>query len=100
MNNFSYELDSARAILKTYHQVYDTPDNQKRILKTKSQSPQKNKDLEEELTFLQEKYSVLQNELSKRDEKIIKLNRQLVDRSNDMQRLQEDFENAIYQLTK
>ena len=97
MNNMSIELDSARSILKTYHQVHDTKHGT-RILRSKLH--QKNKELEHELTALKEKYTVLQKELFNRDERLAKLNRQLIDKSTYMTRLQEDFENAIYQLTK
>lgn len=96
MSQISRNQDSARAILKTYHQVHDNPSSQK------TQQPklsQKTKDLESELSSLKEKYSLLQNELSDRDERLARLNRQLIDRTSLMLRLQEDFEHAICQLT-
>jgi predicted nucleic acid-binding Zn-ribbon protein len=91
------DVDCAKAILKTYHQVNDTPSNQNRIQRLKL--GQKTKELEHELSALKEKYTLLQNELSNRDERLSRLNRQLIDRTSHMERLQEDFENAIYQLT-
>ncbi len=96
MSNASIEFDSARAILSTYHQVNDTPQSN-RILRTKLQK--KNKDLEQELTQLREKYLWLQNELMNRDKKLATLNRELVDKTSYVSQLQDDFENAIYQLT-
>jgi predicted nucleic acid-binding Zn-ribbon protein len=98
MSNTTTELDCARAILTTYHQVHDAPSNQQRILRTKLQ--EKNKELEQELQTLKDQYMILQNELSNRDERLARLNRQLIDRTTNMVRLQEDFENAIYQLTQ
>lgn len=96
MSNISTNQDSAKAILKTYHQVHDTPNNQKT---QQSKLYQKTKDLENELVALKEKYTALQNELSNRDERLARLNRQLIDRTTLMVRLQEDFEHAIHQLT-
>lgn len=97
MSNISTELDCARAILTTYHQVNDAPSNQNRLFRSKLH--QKNKELEQELQGLKVKYTMLQNELSNRDKRLARLNRQLIDRTTHMTRLQEDFENAIYQLS-
>lgn len=91
------EIDCARAILSTYHQVHDAPSIQQRIFRSKLQ--QKNKELEQELQSLKDQYTKLQDELSNRDERLVRLNRQLIDRTSHMLQLQEDFENAIYQLT-
>src|SRR6187455_563743 len=98
MSNISLESDYARAILKTYHQVNDTSYLQQRVQRT--QTFQKTKELETELSELKEKYTRLQNELSNKDERLARLNRQLVERNSHIDRLQEDFENAIYQLNR
>lgn len=90
------DVDCAKAILKTYHQVNDTPANQRG---QRLKPGQKTKQLEHELSALKEKYIRLQNELSNREERLVRLNRQLVDRTTHIEQLQEDFENAIYQLT-
>lgn len=97
MRNTSIELDSARAILNTYQQVNDAPNAQNRPVRSKLH--QKNKQLAEELNVLKEKYMVLKKELTQREERLARVNRQLIDKSARMERLQEDFENAIYQLT-
>lgn len=97
MSNISTEVDCARAILSTYHQVHDVPSARSLALHTKLH--QKNKELELELRTMKEKYTSLQNELSNKDERLARLNRQLIDRTTHMLRLQEDFENVIYQLT-
>ena len=96
MSNISIEIDSARAILKTYHQVHDNPQGARQG-QTKHQN--KNKTLEQDYNSLKEKYLILQNELNNREERLARLNRQLVDKTESMTRLQEDYENAIYQLT-
>lgn len=96
MSNITTELDCAKAILTTYHQVHDAAPTHNRMFRSKLH--QKNKELEQELLALKEKYVTLQNEIYKRDERLARLNRQLVDRTTHMVRLQEDFENAIYQL--
>ncbi len=97
MSNSSIELDSARLILTTYRQVHDTPTGN-RTLRSKSQ--QKNKELREELHQLKEKYLVLQNELHNRDKRLANLSKELIDKTTYMARLQEDFENAICQLSQ
>lgn len=97
MRNTSIELDGARAILKTYQQVHDAPNGQNRILRSKLQ--QKNKELVDEINLLKEKYVILKKELQNREERLTRLNKQLVDKTSHIARLQEDFENAIYQLT-
>ncbi len=97
MSNISTELDCARAILSTYHQVHDVPSANSRALHSKLH--QKNKELEQELRMMKEKYTSLQSELSTKDERLARLNRQLIDRTTHMLRLQEDFENVLYQLT-
>lgn len=100
MSDFSVELNGARAILTTYHDVNDTSHaNSTRY----SQSPklklqQKNRHLESELNILKEKYLVLQRELINRDKKLETLNSQLIDKTMYMTKLQEDFENAIDQI--
>ena len=96
MSNSSIELDSARLILTTYRQVHDTPSDNRSTLRSKSQ--QKNKALREELNKLKEQYLVLQNELLNRDKRLANLNKELMDKTAYMMRLQEDFENAISQL--
>lgn len=98
MSNISIELDCAKAILKTYHQVHDTPNGQSRVLRPKTIPKSREHELEKELTLLKEKYTQLQDALSDRDERLARLDRQLLERSNNMAQLQEDFENAIYQL--
>lgn len=111
MSNISLELDCARAILKTYHQVNDTPLNQTRGLRPlrppieaqAGMSPadkEREQALESEVTQLKEKYALLQHELSDRDERLARLNRQLEEGTNHMARLQEDYENVIYQLQR
>lgn len=97
MSNIATELDCAKDILSTYQQVNDAPTRQSRAFRTKIQA--KNKQLEEELLSLKEKYLHLQNELSHREERLSRLNRQLIDRTTHIVRLQEDFEHAIHQLT-
>jgi len=97
MNNAPIEADSAKAILKTYHQVHDTA---KENHPAPSKLDEKNKKLEDELFSLKEKYMLLQRELINRDKRLAHLNRQLVDKTTHAARLQEDFENAIYHLTK
>lgn len=98
MRNTSIELDSARAILSTYQQVHDESTIHKRLVRSKLH--QKNKQLLNELSLLKEKYSILKKELMNRDERLNRLNNQLMDKTAHMVRLQEDYENAIYQLTK
>lgn len=111
MGNISLELDCAKAILKTYHQVNDTHVNQTRTLKTmRSQvepmqvNPEngngREKELENEVRVLKEKYAILQHELSDRDERLARLNRALQEGSSHMARLEEDYENVIYQLQR
>lgn len=97
MSNIATELDCAKDILSTYHQVHDEPARQKTAVRSKLQA--KNKALEEELLSLKEKYLRLQNELNHRDERLSRLNRQLIDRTTHIVRLQEDFEHAIQQFT-
>jgi hypothetical protein len=115
MGNISIELDCAKAILKTYHQVNDTTyatrknnSNRSKISNSSSSSVSsaskqsnklKTKELELELNELQEKYSMLQSELNSKEELLARVNRQLVDRTTHLEKLQEDFENAIYQFT-
>lgn len=109
MSNISLELDCAKAILKTYHQVHDTPynnsssnNNNHQNKKALPKHPPKNREveLENEVNQLKEQYKSLLHELSNRDERLIRLDRQLQDRTSHMARLQEDYENAIYQLTR
>lgn len=97
MNNLSIEFDSARAILTTYQQIRD---NSGKEPVARSKKHQKNKALESELQKLKEQYLLLQNELINRDKKLLHLNRELSDKTSAMIQLQEDFENAIYQLTQ
>lgn len=97
MSNSSIELDSARLILTTYRQVHDTPSDSRT---SRSKSQQTNKELRAELHQLKEKYLVLQNELHNRDKRLANLSKELVDKTAYMARLQEDFENAISQLTQ
>jgi len=97
MSRISTDLDCARDIITTYHQVNDSQAQGRIIQQTRLF--QRNKELEQELGDLKEKYFVLQHALSDRDERLSRLNRQLIDRTLNMARLQEDYENAIYQLT-
>lgn len=105
-SNISIELDCAKAILKTYQQVNDTSyaqrKNKSHCSKIESKTISKPnkvkaKELEVELTELQQKYSILLNELNSKEEMLARLNRQLQDRTTHLEQLQEDFENAIYQ---
>ncbi len=96
MHNTSFELDKARAILTTYRQVHDNSPPVNRINRSKLQ--QKNKELENELIQLKEKYTILQKELLNRNKRLESLHQELCDKTSYMSRLQEDFENAIYQL--
>lgn len=98
MQHSSNELDSARAILTTYQQIHDDTTQQRKLARLKLQ--QKNKQLLSELCLLKQKYSILKKELMNREERLNRLNRQLIDKTAHMVRLQEDYENAIYQLTK
>ena len=96
LNKASFEIDSARAILSTYQQVNDNPQGN-RLIRSKLQK--RNKTLEIENTQLKEKNAVLQRELIYRDKKLLELHQQLFEKNTAMARLQEDFENAIYQLS-
>lgn len=102
MSNISLEL-GAKAILKTYHQVNDTShggqNGQNRIIHSKVLPKNREVELENELKELKEKYRDLQHQIGDRDERLARLNRRLEIESNHMARLQEDYENAIYQLT-
>ena len=106
MGNISLELDCARAILKTYHQVNDTSLNQTRSLKPlrpqveTTQDKDREKELENEVKTLKEQYAILQQLLSASDERLARLNRELQEGTNNMARLQEDYENAIFQLQR
>lgn len=106
MNNPSVDLDSARDILKTYREVNDPPNAQaaqQANQQAQSKLHQKNKELENELSSLKEKYKLLQKQMidteEKKNREVEKLNRKLLDNSHYTAKLQEDFENAIYQLT-
>ncbi len=105
-SNISIDLDCAKAILKTYQQVNDTTYGQhknknhrpKTTHKTyRAKAKESQKDLQVELNQLQEKYTLLQCELSSKEELVARLNRQLSDRTMHLEQLQADFENAIYQ---
>lgn len=104
-STISSELDCAKAILKTYQQVNDTSYRGRKskirpAINTNSkiiQKTPKTKDLEVKLTELQEKYSLLLNELNSKEAMLTRLNRQLVDRTTHLEQLQEDFENVIGQ---
>lgn len=106
-SNISIELDCAKAILKTYQQVNDTSYAQRKHSRTHRSKTEpaiatkpnkaKAKTLEFELTELQQKYSILLNELNSKEEMLARLNRQLQDRTTHLEQLQEDFENVIYQ---
>lgn len=100
MSNISLET-SAKAILKTYHQVHDTPHGHgpNRSPRSKVIPQNRESELENELKNLKEKYTDLQNQLGDRDERLARLHRKLELESNHMARLHEDYENAIYQLT-
>lgn len=98
MGNTSIDLDGARAILKTYHQVHDAPNGHNRLMR--STLVRKNQELEQELNLLKDKYMVIQQELSNREERLARLSRQLIDRTAHFTQLQEDFENAIEQMTR
>jgi len=112
MSNISLELDCARAILKTYHQVNDTSLNQThqarslKPLRPQVESPtepvdkEREKELENEVRVLKEKYAQLQHELSDRDERLARLNRALQEETSHIARLQEDYENVIYQMQR
>ncbi len=95
MDNTSFEINSARAILSTYQQINDTPNTQKIV---RPNLHKRNKELIHELHQLKEKYLVLQNELTNRDKKLANLNKELMDKASYASQLQDDFENAIYQL--
>jgi len=98
VNNASLELDNARKILKTYRQVNDTPNNKpKKVIHSSLQK--RNKELQEELSSIRAKFNQLEIEFQRREERLARLNRQLIDKTSDIARLQEDFENVIYQLT-
>lgn len=103
-SHLSLDLDCAKAILKTYQQVNDTSYAQQKNMKvqTRSKLNSKNgkvkiKDLEVEFQALQEKHTLLLKVLNSKEEMLTRLNRQLTDRTTDLERLQEDFEHAIYQ---
>lgn len=100
VNNASVEVDNARKILKTYHQVHDTPSVGKPKKGSFSVLQEKNRELQKELSAIREKYTQLQVEYARREERLLNLNRQLVDKTSDITRLQEDFENAIFQLSQ
>lgn len=97
MNNTYLEVDYARDILQTYRRVNDVPKNKAPFMRTDLQ--QKNRELENELNTLRERYTLLRNELNNKDEHLARLNHELTERTNDMLQLQEDFENAIYQFS-
>lgn len=97
MVNPSTELDSAKAILSTYRQVHDNS-QVNRVASTSLQ--QRNDELEKELNQLKEKYILLQRELVSRNKKLESLHQELSTKTTYMTRLQEDFENAIYQLSQ
>lgn len=101
MSNISIEMDCAKAILKTYHQVNDTSYalHKSKNNRSRSVNKMKSKNLELEYNTLQEKYVMLQNELNLKEELLARVNRQLIDRTTHLEKLQEDFENAIYQFT-
>lgn len=99
MSNISLEIDCARAILKTYHQVHDTAQNQTRLVRPVKETDRAT-ELENEINQLRAKYTTLQHELSDRDERLARLNRQLQENTSSMSRLQEDYQNVIDQLTQ
>lgn len=98
MSDFSVDLNGARAILTTYHDVHDTSYANSTTPSLRSKLQQKNRHLESELNLLKEKYLVLQRELINRDKKLETLNTELVDKTIYMTKLQEDFENVISQI--
>lgn len=100
MSDFSVELNGARAILTTYRDVNDTShaNSTRHPQPSKLKLQQKNRHLESELNLLKEKYLVLQRELINRDKKVETLNGQLIDKTMNMTKLQEDFENALDQI--
>ena len=99
MSNISIDIDSARSILSTYQQIHDNP-SATGPRPARSKLHKKNKELESELLQLKEKYTVLQKELKTREKRLENLNQELIAKANSMSKLQEDFENAIYQLTQ
>lgn len=96
MRNPVNDLDCAKDILKTYHQVDDTAFASNRI-SLQSRMHKKNKALEHELNALKEKYSALQRALSDREERLTRLDRQLNDRTMQMDQLREDFSHIVDQ---
>ncbi len=99
MRNPINDLDCAKDILKTYHQVDDTAFASKRV-SIQSRLFKKNKALEHELNALKEKYTALQSVLSDRDERLTRLDRQLNDRTLQMDQLREDFNHIVDQFGK
>lgn len=97
MNNASsLEYDSARAILSTYNKVHDTAPRAHRFLAARSHK--KTKVLEAELRLLQEKYTTLKQQLNQQEQKVADLQDQLIEKTNYIIRLEEDFENALLQM--
>ncbi len=97
MDNVSIEFDGARAILSTYQTVNDAP---YATTAARLKLQKKNKELTSELKLLKEKYMALQCELLSRDKRLANLKTELVDKTSYLSKLQEDFENALYQLKK
>ena len=97
MKNNSIDLTGIKEILNTYQQVHD---NNLPKLINRSALKQKNRELESELNNLKIRYTELQNELKSREKKLSNLSQQLVDQNYHMSKLQDDFENVIFQISQ